>query len=411
MELISSRNNPRIKQVRALRQRKGRQEARLFIVEGIRHVGEAVEAGAPLEAIFHAPELLDSAFARNLLEEQARHGVPCYATTAEVFAWLAEKENPQGILAVARQTDRKLGDLTPQNFPWGVALVSPQDPGNLGTILRSIDAVGASGLLLLEDSVDPYHPSAVRASMGALFWNPVVSASFADFAAWTKQQGYHVYGTSAHGNVAYSEVQAYQFPCILLMGSEREGLTQEQTTACEKMIRLPMRGRATSLNLSVAAGVMLYAILGSALRRDSANRKEPAPVKSPSQLAGLREALDLLVSQARAYEHALPPNNYYARAAAVTLGELGRKALNEARDLAESSETPSSPTHPFSRREMEVLGLATHGLTNKEIAYRLGISERTVQFHINSIFNKTGAQSRTEAVALALKRGWIGAEE
>lgn len=128
-------------------------------------------------------------------------------------------------------------------------------------------------------------------------------------------------------------------------------------------------------------------------------------------LTGLIETLELLVAQAQAYERALPPNNYPARAAVATLGELSRQALNEARDLApasvgQGSERARAP-HPFSPREFEVLALAAHGLTNKEIAYRLGLSERTVQFHMNAIFNKTATASRTAAVALALTNGWL----
>ncbi len=263
MDLISSRNNPKIKQVRALRQRKARQESRLFLVEGIRHVGEAIQAGAVIQAIYYAPELLKSEFAIKLIQEQAQAGVMCYATSVDVFDALAEKENPQGILAVAQQPDYRLDGLSPQNFPWGVALVAPQDPGNLGTILRTIDAVGASGLLLLESSVDVYHASAVRASMGTLFWYPVVPATFAAFTAWVGQYAYHVYGTSAHAVTDYREVRAYVKPRILLLGSEREGLTPEQTAICEQLVRLPMDGRATSLNLAVAAGVMLYAMRAS----------------------------------------------------------------------------------------------------------------------------------------------------
>ena len=125
------------------------------------------------------------------------------------------------------------------------------------------------------------------------------------------------------------------------------------------------------------------------------------------RLEGLLDTLGLLVAQARAYERALPPDNYPARAAVATLGELARQALNEARDLAGSLEQAPAAPHPFSPRELQVLSLAAEGLTNKEIAYRLGVSERTVQFHMNSVFNKTGTGSRTEAVALALRSGWI----
>jgi TrmH family RNA methyltransferase len=261
MELISSRSNPKIKQVRALHQRKARQEARLFLVEGIRHVGEAIEAEAAVAAIYYAPELLKSEFASQLVTTQADKGVACYATTPEVFDSLAEKENPQGILAVVRQPDHRLAELNPGNFSWGVALVSPQDPGNLGAILRTVDAVGASGLILLENSVDVYHPAAVRASMGTLFWYPLVQAAFSDFQVWVKGNGYHVYGSSAHAENDYLQARPYRMPRILLLGSEREGLTAAQQSVCESVVRLPMHGRATSLNLAVAAGILLYTML------------------------------------------------------------------------------------------------------------------------------------------------------
>jgi RNA methyltransferase, TrmH family len=101
----------------------------------------------------------------------------------------------------------------------------------------------------------------VRASLGSLFWVPIATASFAEFAAWAKQLAYHVYGTSAHGSTDYRPVPAYQRPAILLLGGEREGLTMEQQGLCELVVRLPMRGRATSLNLAVAAGVMMYSML------------------------------------------------------------------------------------------------------------------------------------------------------
>ncbi len=128
----------------------------------------------------------------------------------------------------------------------------------------------------------------------------------------------------------------------------------------------------------------------------------------PNPLDSLQTVLDLLVDQVRVYEQVLPANNYAARAALTTLTRLARQAQSEARSLADGLEPAKSSAHPFSPREYEVLNLAADGLTNKEIAYRLGISERTVQFHINSIFNKTSTNSRTEAVAFALRNGWIG---
>lgn len=261
MELITSQSNSKVKQTRVLRQRKGREESKTFLVEGIHPVGAAVEAGFDLTMVFYAPDFLESLFAHELIERLKTQGVPCYATSGEVFASLADKENPQGILAVARQSHLGLGDLTAENFSWGVALVAPQDPGNVGTILRTVDAVGANGLLLLENSVDPYHPTAVRASMGAIFRQVVVTAPFVDFVRWARHQNFHIYGSSVHAEWDYHQVENYHMPAILLLGSEREGLTPEQCAVCERILRLPMRGKVTSLNLAVAAGVLMYSML------------------------------------------------------------------------------------------------------------------------------------------------------
>jgi TrmH family RNA methyltransferase len=262
---ITSRDNSKVKLIRSLRMRKHRQATGLFLVEGIRHVGEAVDASREqgahwLEFICYSPELLTSAYARELIQQQEQVGIPVYALPAEILASLAEKENPQGIIAVARRKSLELEDLTAKEFPWPVALVSPQDPGNIGSILRTIDAVGASCLVLLDGAADPFQPGAVRASMGSIFWYPVVETSFKQFIHWVRREGYTLYGTSAHASVDYRTVLKYNLPLVLLMGSEREGLTSTQAQSCDTLLRLPMKGRATSLNLAIAAGIMLYSI-------------------------------------------------------------------------------------------------------------------------------------------------------
>jgi RNA methyltransferase, TrmH family len=262
MDTITSRTNPKIKRARALRDHRQREKEGAFLVEGIHHVGAAFEAGAQVEEVFFAPELLEGAFAERLIGIMSERGILCHPVSEEVINTLAVKEHPQGILAVVRLPQADLQGLAPANFNWGVALVSPQDPGNAGAILRTIDAVGADGLLMLDGGVDPYHPTAVRASMGAIFRLPVVSASFADFACWAGERGYHVYGTSAHAQVDYRSVTEYKRPLILLFGSEREGLYPGQAAVCEMMISIPIRGKATSLNLAVAAGILLYGVLG-----------------------------------------------------------------------------------------------------------------------------------------------------
>jgi len=261
MEMITSRSNPRIKLVRGLHQRKQRAAGGLLLTEGIHAVGQAIEAGASIAAIFYAPDLLTSDYARRLVEEQQAGGGEIYPVSTDVFISMAEKENPQGILAVVRQKSVSLEELSPQNFSWGVALITPQDAGNVGTILRTIDAVGADGLLLLDGGVDGLNPGLVRASMGAVFWHPVVSASFAGFAAWAGKHGYYIYGTSAHAGTMVGDLARYERPAVLLLGSERNGLTPEQAALCREVLCLPMQGHVSSLNLSVAAGVLLYDML------------------------------------------------------------------------------------------------------------------------------------------------------
>ena len=267
MTTLTSRNNPKIKQIRQLLgQRKERDATGLFVVEGIRHVGEAIAARAHVDYICYAPDLLTSDFAHQLVEEQSQLGIPCFAVDGDTFSSLAGKDNPQGIIAVVQQPHLTLDTLSLKNFSWGVALVAPQDPGNIGTILRTIDAVSASGLILLDDpaykqySADPYHPSSVRASMGSIFWYPLISATFSEFLPWVKANGYKIYGTSAHATQDYRQVEHFERPFILLMGSEREGLIPSQSTVCDGMLRIPMQGRVTSLNLAIATGVMLYSI-------------------------------------------------------------------------------------------------------------------------------------------------------
>jgi TrmH family RNA methyltransferase len=268
MATLTSRNNPKIKQIHhLLSQRKQRDSSGLFVVEGIRHVGEACAAHAGIEYICYSPDLLTSDFAIQLIQEQSKLGIPCLAVEKEIFSSLASKDNPQGILAVVSQPRLELDHLTVENFKWGVALVAPQDPGNIGSILRTVDAVGASGLLLLDDPAnnqfcaDPYHPSSVRASMGSIFWYPIVATDFPSFVQWARLHACHVCGTSAHSSQDYRNVEKYEVPLILLMGSEREGLTASQSAVCDLMLRIPMQGRVTSLNLAIATGVMLYSIL------------------------------------------------------------------------------------------------------------------------------------------------------
>ena len=260
-ETITSRSNPSIKIARSLRDRKDRSKAGKFLVEGILHVGEASAAGWDIDFILYSPESLTGDFATKLLASEASKGVRCIPVSADIFESLADKDHPQGILAVVNQKAASLDTLSLNGFRYGVALVSPQDPGNVGTILRTLDAVGADGLILLDGGVDPFHPSAVRASMGTLFWKSVAAATFDDFTRWARQNRYQLIGTSAHAAVDYRDAELEKQPSILVLGSEQKGLSDVQLAACNISVKVPMHGRASSLNLSVAAGVLLYGLM------------------------------------------------------------------------------------------------------------------------------------------------------
>ncbi|MGC8856772.1 MAG: TrmH family RNA methyltransferase [Anaerolineae bacterium] len=253
--LLTSLSNPLVKQARALRQNKARAESGLFLIEGIHHVGEALEARWPLQTILYAPDLLSSEFAHRLLAQAAQQGIRLQPVSVAVMESLADKENPQGILAIARQKQITLSDLGPLRY--AAALVSPQDPGNVGAILRTLDAIGADALFLLEGGVDLYHPTVVRASMGTLFWKPVVRTSFDAWLEWARGRGFQLIGTSAHADVDYQTLVP-RFPWILVLGNEQKGLSPKQLAACDVSVSLPMRGRVSSLNLAIAAGVLLY---------------------------------------------------------------------------------------------------------------------------------------------------------
>lgn len=250
--LITSLSNPLIKQARALRQKKARVESGLFLVEGIHHVGEVVEAGWDVETILYASGLLTSPFAHDLISRLNFQPQP---VTAQVMESLADKENPQGILAVVHQKKTQFKDLKP--IQRAVALTASQDPGNVGTVLRSMDAVGADTLFMLDGGVELYHPTVIRASMGTLFWKPVIQTSFDEFIKWARQEKHQLIGTSAKADSDYRALIP-QEPWILVLGNEQKGLSPEQTAACDMTVSLPMQGRVSSLNLAVAAGVLLY---------------------------------------------------------------------------------------------------------------------------------------------------------
>ncbi len=258
--IVTSPANPRIKQIRKLiRERKERQQSGFFYIEGLRIVGEAVQVGAAIDMLVVAPQLLTSPFGKELVNQAKVNGIEVLEVSSEVFREFSLKEGPQGIGAILRQRWANLEDISPKYGDIWVALDSVADPGNLGTILRTSDAVGGRGVILLDHSTDPYETSSLRASMGAIFSQVLVRASLDEFSHWAKEQVIPIVGTSDKADTDY-QAYSYPNPLVLLMGSERQGLLQAHVWICDKVVAIPMVGRSDSLNLSVATGIVLYEI-------------------------------------------------------------------------------------------------------------------------------------------------------
>jgi TrmH family RNA methyltransferase len=256
---IASPANPRIKAIRALRQRHERERSGRFFIEGIRLVAEALQMEAPVETLVVAPSLLRSDFARSLVAQAQAAAIPVLEVSEAVFSSLSQKEGPQGLAAVVRQRWQRLEELRLAPGDYWVALHAAQDPGNIGTILRTADAAGARGVMLLDHCADPHDPNAVRASMGALFAQGIIRASLAEFWRWKEQTGCTVVGTSGAAATDYRSLR-YPLPLVLLMGSEREGLSPSEQASCDVMVSIAMTGRSDSLNLAVATALVLYEV-------------------------------------------------------------------------------------------------------------------------------------------------------
>lgn len=241
---------------RRLHSRKERTRSGLFLAEGIRPVMAALQAGVPIELVLHSPDMLRGDHGLAAMDTARLQGVPIMRLTNREFESLATRDGPQGIACVGRQAWSSLDQIGHVTSPV-VALYAPQDPGNLGSILRSCDATGCSGVILIGNAVDPWHPWAIRAAMGTTFAMSIVQTDVASFVVWVRDQSRHIVATS---DQAPSDYATYQFPTsfVLLMGSERQGLPPELEAAADAVVGIPMAGSADSLNLAVATALVLY---------------------------------------------------------------------------------------------------------------------------------------------------------
>ena len=258
--LITAFSNPLVKQVRLLRDKRHRREQGRFLAEGLRILTEAREAGRLPEYLFFAGDSGSHPLVQGLIEAVEAAGGEAVETNADILSKLSGKDNPGAVVGVYPEFARTLTELDRNASPIWLVAERLRDPGNLGTILRTGDAVGAGGLILVDECVDPFSVEAVRASMGALFTVPVARASWAEFHAWLRKGPGQLVGLSLDTDCDYQAVR-YQAPTFLLTGNEAQGMPEFMAAECDLLVKIPMRGKADSLNAAVATAVMAYEVL------------------------------------------------------------------------------------------------------------------------------------------------------
>jgi TrmH family RNA methyltransferase len=276
-ETITSHANPLVKRLRSLRRHPDRAHQGVFLVEGILPVWRALENNAAIETLVVASDLLRSADARNMLEVELRTGRSVAFVSSDIFEQFAGLEHPSGLAAIVRIPSNSLEDLSIAGSSVFTALFEPGNPGNLGTIVRTVEATGGAGVIIVGRGTDPYHPTAVKASMGTIFSVPVVCvAEWQTVSMWAESKRLSIVTTSAHARDEIWDANL-QAPCIVALGSEAEGLPREIIDGGDHAVRIPMAGPG-SLNLAVAAAVLLYEIRRQqrAHRSVIADNTEPA---------------------------------------------------------------------------------------------------------------------------------------
>jgi RNA methyltransferase, TrmH family len=257
--LVTHPLDPRITFLRSLQSPSGRHQSGKYVIEGIRHVARAMEQRARLELLFVVPTILSNPFGQRLARRIRQSGVPCIRLSPQLYRQLSLAAEPQGIGAVLPQRWFALPDLKVARDSLWLAIESVEQPGNLGTILRTAEAAGVAGVLLLDSLSDPWDPGCVRASMGSLFSQKLARCEIREFLAWTRRWGIALVASSPRGLIDYSAFRCRR-PAALLIGGERSGLSDQLLDAADFSVRIPMRGGCDSINAAVATGVLLFAL-------------------------------------------------------------------------------------------------------------------------------------------------------
>ncbi len=255
---ITSLANPIIKDIKALTNKKDREESGTFMAEGLKLVIDALELGWTIRTLIYAKAAKGKPLVEQVAARTVAHGGLVLEVSEKVLSSVTRRDNPQMVVGVFEQRWKSLAEIVPGAGETLVALDRVRDPGNLGTIIRTADAAGASAVLLIGDCTDPFSLETVRATMGSVFAVPVVRASAEDFLAWQKRSGAQVVATHLAGAVDYRTVDYRKKPTVLLMGNEQSGLPESLAGAADRTVRIPQQGRADSLNLAIATAVMLF---------------------------------------------------------------------------------------------------------------------------------------------------------
>jgi len=255
---ISSLTNPTVKAARALHLRKERDESGLFLAEGLKIVAEAHAVGHTPTILMYGPDAREHPLLQRIVRACLAADGDVIEVDRSILEKVSRRDNPQTVVGVFRQAFTPLPALVPGAARCWVALQAVRDPGNLGTVVRTADAAGCGGVILVGECCDPYSVEAVRATMGSIFAVPLFKATVAEFLAWRQGWPGSVVGALLSAKVDHLSAD-YRRPTLILMGNEQAGLPPELADACDVNVKIPMRGRADSLNLAVATGIMIYA--------------------------------------------------------------------------------------------------------------------------------------------------------
>jgi TrmH family RNA methyltransferase len=259
---VTAFSNTTVKRLRSLRDKKARRAEGLFLAEGLRIIAEARDSGRLPEIIAFSAEGAKHPLAAEIIAATESAGGEAIETTPDILSKMSGKDNPQMLLAAFRQPETDIAAVDRSAAPLWIVAQALRDPGNIGTILRTGDAVGAGGLILVDDCADPFSVEAVRASMGATFTQQIGAARWPDFLVWLRTGDGQLVGTSLKAQQDYREAE-YTRPCFLLIGNEQQGLPAAYEAECDLLVKIPMAGRADSLNAAIAAAVMAFQVRAS----------------------------------------------------------------------------------------------------------------------------------------------------